>query len=479
MNPFSGRLLMKRRNVLQAIPLTVAGMCSIAKSAHAVTPLEEPVLDGKTGALAQEYRTKVDGRLRWIRENQSESLMEAAYMIARTIENGGTCYQVAWDAGHSESDSWEDRNGEPEIFTRSFNADRVKMGDLILCSAQVGDAAPLKEKGAYIIGCPSSWSGDARYAELVRPEIQAIQLKPYADLWIENNATTLGGVVYVKGMPAPIGPVSGCVGKMTIWMMLADACRILARRGISVPVKGDEPKLSSKTVDYRNFSGWSDLNEPLMDDYFNEVMTQLDFIAAEAGTIKKIASLCVDAVLHGGKIYGFSLAESVAGEASTRRSGLSITRGVSWGAINSADKRKNFAGTSNDIVIMGITKPDDKRDLAALDLFKSRGMNIVSIGAMTRGHMKPNGRKVYDETLVHAGKMCDTYGLFALPGFERRICPTSGVLLDQLYWTTMMEVVEEYMSRTGDVPGVYLSGALKGGMEHLYRMNELYSGNEY
>ena len=85
----------------------------------------------------------------------------------------------------------------------------------------------------------------------------------------------------------------------------------------------------------------------------------------------------------------------------------------------------------------------------------------------------------HDETLLHAGKMCDTYGLFALPGFEQRICPTSGVLLDQLYWTTMMEVVEEYMNRTGDVPGVYLSGALKGGMEHLYRMNELYSAGEY
>ncbi|MFC1539775.1 hypothetical protein ACFL6H_10160, partial [Candidatus Latescibacterota bacterium] len=430
-------------------------------------------------SLAQEYRKRVCERLTWIRENQSENLMEAAYVIARTYENGGQCYQVSWDAGHSEADSWAGRNGEPEIFSTDFNAGNVKKGDLILTCAQIGDAAPLKEKGAYIIGCPSSWSGDARYPELLREEIQAMRLKPYADLWIENNATTLGGVVRVPGMPAPIGPVSGCVGKTTIWMMLADACRILARRGIKVPVKGDEPKISGDTIDYRNFSGWVNLKTPIMDDYFDEIMKQMEFIESETGTIKKIAAMCVDSVLNGGIIYGYSLHNSVAGEASTRRSGLSITRGVSKSALDTEEKRKNFKGTSKDCVIMGITKPDDEFDLMALDLFKQRGMKVASMGAMTRSHAKPSGRKIYDETLYHAGKMCDTYGLFAVPGFEQRICPTSGILLDQLYWSTMMEVVEQYIELTGDVPGVYLSGALKGGMEHLYRMNELYSGNEY
>ena len=39
----------------------------------------------------------------------------------------------------------------------------------------------------------------------------------------------------------------------------------------------------------------------------------------------------------------------------------------------------------------------------------------------------------------------------------------------------MMEVVEQYIDRTGgDVPGVYYSAALKGGMEHMYRMSEVY-----
>ena len=71
--------------------------------------------------------------------------------------------------------------------------------------------------------------------------------------------------------------------------------------------------------------------------------------------------------------------------------------------------------------------------------------------------------------------MCDTYGLFAIPGFERRVCPTSGVLLDHLWWISMMCFVESYIEKSGgNVPGFYFSGALKGGMEHLYRMRALY-----
>ena len=83
------------------------------------------------------------------------------------------------------------------------------------------------------------------------------------------------------------------------------------------------------------------------------------------------------------------------------------------------------------------------------------------------------------KTDIHAGRMCDTYGLFAIPGMEQRICPTSGVILNQLFWAMIMEFVEQYIDRTGgDIPGVFFSAALKGGREHMHRMHELFKGNE-
>lgn len=471
---------MKRRDAMRLVPLSIAGVTGMANRVSAKNMRGLAPEAGTGSPLAVQYTCKVQERLTWIRENQSESLMEAAYAIARTVENGGQCYQVSWDAGHTESDSWDGRNGEPDIFSTSFDIKKAKKGDLLMTCGQNRDVEEAKKKGVFIIGAPSSWSGDARYPELLRDDVRALTVRPYSDIFIENNATTLGGVINVPGMPAPIGPVSGIVGKTTIWMMLADACRILARRGISRSVKGDEPKLKGDNVDYRNFAGWVKLTEPLMDDYFNEVITQLRMVMAEYGTIKRIASMAVDSILDGGIIYGYSLHNSIAGEASTRRSGLVITEGVYASNLDSPEKRRNFKGTSRDFAIMGITKPDDETDLAFLDMFSEHGMKVASLGAMTRSLAVPEGRTVPGETDAHAGRMCDTYGLFAVPGFDRRICPTSGVVLDHLFWCTMMEVVDQFMERTGgDIPGVYFSGALKGGMEHLFKMRSTYIDRGY
>ena len=333
----------------------------------------------------------------------------------------------------------------------------------------------------FIVGCPSPWSGDARFPEMVREDVQKMKLRPYADIFIETQATTVGGLVNVPGMLAPIGPVSGLTGKTTLWMMIADVCRILARKGISRPVKGDEPKLKGgDTPDYRNFAGWVKLSDPLMDEYFQEVMNQLEMVFAEFGTIRKIASMAVESVLKGGLIYGYSRYNSIAGESDTRRSGLTITQGCYGYRFTTEEHKKNFPGTAKDCVIMGITKPDDEVDLAMLDLFKSRGMKIASLGAMTRSIQIPQGRTVPKETEFHAGRMCDTYGLFAVKGFDQRICPTSGVVLDHLFWCTMLEVVEQFIDRTGgDIPGVYYSGAIKGGMESFFRMLEVYKDRGY
>lgn len=469
---------MKRRDAIRLFPITVAGIAGAAcmtRRAFADDQCPGKTCPGFEEPLAKQYTARVRERLTWIRQNQSENLMEAAYAIARTVEEGGQCWQSGWDAGHTEADSWPGRNGEPDIFSTGWDLKKAKKGDLLLTSGQGGTAEEIVKKGVFIIGCPSPWSGDARFPELVRDDVRKMVLRPYADIFIETQATTLGGVVNVPGMPAPIGPVSGITGKTTIWMMLGDTCRILARKGISRPVKGDEPKIKGDTVDYRNFSGWVKLSDPLMDDYFNEVMRQLEMVFTEFGAIRKIAGMALDAVLGGGKIYGYSRYNSVAGEADTRRSGLAITQGCYGSRLDTPDKRKGFPGTSKDFVIMGITKPDDEIDLAMLDLFRERGMKVASLGPMTRSIQVPKGRTVPKETDTHAGRMCDTYGLFAIPGFDQRVCPTSGVVLDHLFWCTMLELVEQYIRRTGgDIPGVHYSGALKGGMEYFYRMLEVY-----
>jgi hypothetical protein len=275
-------------------------------------------------------------------------------------------------------------------------------------------------------------------------------------------------------MPSGFAPATGADGPLIMWMLTADACRILAREGKSLPVTGDEPKIeSNKTPGY---SGWVNLNNPLMDDYYYEVMNQMELIGAELGTIREIASMALDSHLSGGRIYIYSRFSSLAGDANRRRSGLSILRGITMrnGRLVDGQKNTEFTeGTSRDCVIMGVLKPDDPVDLKNLELFRKRKMKIASLGPMTRNLFVPDGRTVPKETDIHAGRMCDTYGIFAVPGFEQRICPTSGILLNQMFWALVMEIVEQHITRTGgDIPASYLSGALKRGRDPWYNLDQ-------
>ena len=57
--------------------------------------------------------------------------------------------------------------------------------------------------------------------------------------------------------------------------------------------------------------------------------------------------------------------------------------------------------------------------------------------------------------------MCDTYGLFAVPGVKKKVCPTSGILVNQLFYTVCMRMVEQIIERTGNTPYIYPNGALE------------------
>jgi len=467
---------MKRRDMLRLIPVSLAGFSGVSTGARASEKQIKSRNTKFSEPLAIQYLKKIRERLTWIRQTQSEDLLEGAYAIARTIENGGTCWQV-WDAGHTNADIYPERNGLPEIFTNGYNAEKATDGDLVLArAAHKGLTDDLEKKDIFVIGAPSPWSGDAQHPELLRDQVRKFQLWPYADVWIETQATTLGGVIKIPGMTAPIGPVTGVTGPVMMWMMVADACRILARRGASLPVLGDEPPVTGERIDWQSFSGWVSLNDPLMDNYFDEVMSQIELIGAEMGKIQKIASMAMDTLMNDGRIYCYSRFSSVSQDANTRRSGLSITRGLMDrnGELWDGQKSVLFKGGSQkDCVIMGILKPDDPVDLRHLDYFKKKKMKIASIGPMTRGMHVPDGRTVPKETDIHAGRMCDTYGLFAVPGFDQKICPTSGVILNQLFWAVMMELVEQHMARTGDIPSAYFSAALKGGREHYRKWYNL------
>jgi len=460
---------MKRRDSLQCIPMTLVtagGMLgSIQSKAQCVRGCS-----GEGGLpAAMEYVGKVKDMLNSVRSTQSEKILESAYAIARTVIRGNTCWGI-WDQGHTHTaDIFPGRNGEPEIVTPGYDPDKAKKGDLVLISYSIGQETldDIRKKGIFVIGAASPVNGDCRQSELLGGGQENIRVRPYADIWIDTDVTSYGALVGFPGMPSPLGPESGPLYMTLFWMMLADVCRVLAIENRSVPVKGDEPPLARD-------AGRVKLADPLMDDFFDEVMLEFDLIGAELGAMRKIASMVADTLLGGGTSYVYSrYSQSLAAEGTSRRGGFMFVRDTSDG---------NIKGTTGDSVVMGIYKPDDEADLKNLDDFRKRGVRIASIGPVSRDFATPDKQTVPKQTEAHIGRMTDTYGLFALPGFERKVCPTSGILVTTMYWALCMEIMEEMRARTGgDLPAVYFNGVLRPSTDYGYnrRMRVMQEGRGY
>ena len=440
---------MKRRDIFSIIPLGLLGLNHTASKAAPFKKRSHKLRKVDGAPLPLTYTKKVTNMLKWVRATQSEKILEGAYAIARTIESGGKCW-CNWDLGHtSSSDIFPDRNGKPEFLIPGYDFDKVRDGDIVLASypGPAGYIENLGKRDLFVIGGPCPWGGDVRGQEHIREDIQKLKILPNADIWIETNIDNIGAQVKIPGSAAPLGPESGPLSGTIFWMMVSDACRILALKGKSVKVSGDEPELSGDNVP------WVDMADPLMDNYFDDVLRQMELIGSELGNIRKIANMAVDTLLSGGNVYFYSrYSVSFANEASGRRGGFAFARGLSDGRIQ---------GTSKDCVIMGTYEPDDEADLKNLDLFKKRGMRVASVGPITRDMKIPEGRTVFRETEAHVGRMIDTYGVFAIKGIERKISPTSGILAITILWEISTELAMEIIRRTGNTPGIHFNGALK------------------
>lgn len=462
---------MKRRDIIKMIPFSIAGILELPGIAAANRKIP----------LGLQYTCKVRDILAKIKSTQSEEILEASHRIANTIKNGRKCY-VDWDIGHSNQyDLWPDRPGHTDILQYGIPKD-VEKGDLLLCNSYNPNLEKLHKKGAFLIGGPRPWGGDNIGNELLKPEFQKMKISPYADMWIELYATSYGAITNVPGETAPMGPVSGVVGMMTLWMMVSDAARLLASDSIPFTVFGDEPNLKKGTVNV-------DINRPLGDVYYDTAVNQQKAIDEQFDTVNRIAAMAVHSALNGGRVYVYSrYPNNLCAEGTVRRGGLGLTFGV-YGPpdnlvlmddpLQRGKADLSFKPTDKDMVIMGIGKPDDPDDLTSLDMFKKSGAGTAAIGPATRNSKIPQGRTVPREVDIYMGDMMDTYGLFALPGAKKKIAPTSGLINNQIFWAVCCQIAEQIIERTGNAPGIYLSGALKGGMEKLNEVKRLYKERGY
>ena len=448
---------MKRRDVLKIMPLALTAG-GLSQSAQAIVdekehkPLGLKYLDGITELFSR------------IRASQTGNLLEASHRIAETFKNGKTCY-CQWETGHSyDGDIYPDRPGNTNIFTLGYimatPPKPPENGDLFLVNVIRQPLEDPREKGIYVIGGPNPWCYDTDHPELLTESNRNLKVRMYSNIWIETYVNRYGALLWLPGETFMFGPTTAALSMITYWAMTADAVRILAREGVYVKVMGDEGDLPEK-------SSFVSSDDPLGAKYIDEAIKQTGQIQAEWGNIHKMAETAAECVLSGGKIWVYSrYAEALCGEANSKRGGLALIN-----TTHSEDK--GFSGTDKDIVFMGIYTPNDSIDIEMLDKFRKNGLKVFSIGPSVWNSTYPQGRAVSKESDLHIGNMCDTYGIFPIKGVKRKVCPTSGLMVNLMFWSVMAELADGIIRQTGMTPAVLSTGAMTGGAAERTRKTEL------
>lgn len=460
---------MNRRSVLKAIPFAAA-------AGLAEHPAKAAIEAEDNRPLGLRYLERVRGMLDRIRNLESDNLLEAAYHVARSVKNGNKCYN-SWDMGHNTVfDLFPERNGDPGLFANSFDPEKAQKGDTLLLSMVGKPIDDPRKKGVSVIGAPAPWSAETPHPEMLIDEQQLLKYRYFCDIWIDTGITTEGAIMEIPGESVKMGAVSGAMGLMTFWMINADAVRVLARDGVAVKVNGNEPEIKFEPhVPYSFVPEYNkpvSLEKPLGREYFDIAMRQLKAIESEFGTVNSIAGMVVDTLLSGGQIFNYSRYQrSLCDEAQNRRGGLLFNRGLFEGEKGLESVRQHLREdhrdkvTNKDMVIMGIFQPDDPVDLKNLRELRKIGAKVASIGASTKDGEVPDGDTIPKLTDAHLGMMCNSYGLFAVPGVNRKICPTSGLLLNQMFYAVQMQIAEKIRARTGNNPRIDANAATKGGVE--------------
>ncbi len=453
---------MNRREAVRALSILGAGLALPAGTAAAAGRKPIP--------LCTRYLEGVRAGITEIRDSGMDAIHAASEAVARTRRNGGTCF-YQWETTHTiEGDMYPDRPGDTDLFVMGYTMGKPsaepKKGDLLFVNVIRAPLEDPRAKGLFVVGGPNPWCADTiQNSELVEANKKLV-VKTYSDIWIDMPYTRYGSLLPLPGEEVPLGPTPAPYGMVTAWAVIADTVRLLARDGVPVRVRGDEPPLGSGAKRERP-------DRPLAERYFAESLGMIDRIGRELGTIRHAASEASDRILSGGKLHVYSrYRESLSAEGNQRRGGLALISST-WAGD------PNFKGTGKDFMVMGVYRPDDPEDIAMFDRCRDAGMKIATLGTATLAGKSPRGRSVPREADFHLGGACDTYGLFALPGLDRRICPISGFAVAVGFWTFAAALAEEIMTRTGNSPAVLSTGAVVGGAEQRKRANELVKTRGY
>ena len=243
----------------------------------------------------------------------------------------------------------------------------------------------------------------------------------------------------------------------------------------------------------------------LFDTYFDAIQAKISELReAEADSIKRAAAACVEAMLRGGVVHIYDTGHIVNSELIGRAGGLAGFSALNFGLsvsnqnfyrernpkpkedstaelVSLALKESNVR--TGDVLIVGSVSGKSLRPVELAIQARAIGVTVVALTALAYSSKleseHPSGKRLFEAAEIVIDNHAP-YGdaMIEAPGFDRRICPASGICASVALWALAACVVEELLSR-GKTPTVYTSVNMPGGTDSVKRVQNEYAEKGY
>lgn len=433
---------------------------------------------GKTGAEAKvsrpyglQYYEKVKEIWDRISSGELPILAQAADEAAASLKRKGKLYcQIV--GGHMHvGELRRERPGNPgylhtlsrHIKPETF--DTVGKGDFVLFDFPKEHIRKARDRGAFTVAIRVPYYPNKTTPKGVLAMNELAQNPVFADVMLPEECCSIiltsgvpftDGLLYIPEIPAVRACGSSPQGTFNLfWMLSAE---------IAMRHKGGAAKGSADAA--REFM-------EIVKKRGARIRNNLD-------QIDSVAKAMVEYVSRGARYWNYPLRYSdensaiepwsiMVEENTNRASGLVMSKLLSPHEI----KEKAKAG---DFVFIAGEASDAKENIAAAHAFKNAGLKVIYIGSATEGTRGEDVTKLAD---WHVDTFSpDRDGVLKVPGMDKKICPTTGVLYALAQYMLNAQFIG-HMIKADMTPLLFMGLHLIGGRAYYDVVQKLFETRGY
>ncbi len=358
--------------------------------------------------------------------------MQKAYEAKR---KGGNIYSHILTGHFAMFAGSADRPGQPNLLPNKSDRktkedfEKMKKGDFYITNGGARGIEEAKAKGAYTVAITNNYvKNDSHPVGFLRND-DATSVNDVADLVIDSQCPYYNGLVNAPQIPGfRICPSSGITQYLVYWSATAALANLMATKG-----KGSATEHPEK--------------------YYDMALERFQMIGTDRPKIEAVTEVWTDLVLgKQARMWVYGRPQKVEPYGGTVNLFVNESYIVASGTMLADIYAKNVDKVKkDDIVLIGSLESTNELEINAARHSKSVGANTTAFTSFGLDG-DSSGTHLFKEVDAAFNNYSDeSEGVFTFKGFDKPICPMTGITGNTIHWMLMASWTDQ-MAQRGEMP---------------------------